>query len=53
MDESPQDSQNPPVLSAEEIVILVSHLPDRHHPVAAKLMKLYAWLVNNAATDAR
>ena len=42
-----------PTLTAEEVVVLVSHLPDRHHAVAAKLMKLYAWLVANGTSNPR
>jgi len=42
-----------PTLTAEEVVVLVSHLPDRHHAVAAKLMRLYAWLVAHGTSDSR
>lgn len=39
-------------LSAEDIVILVAHLPDKYHPVAVRLLKLYAELVKNGTSCA-
>lgn len=43
--------ESQPVLTAEDAVVLIAHLPDKHHPIAVKLLKLYWERVVLSAED--